>query len=426
MHVVSVAGGGQGPVRARGDPACGGAGHRTVSNLVTRRAWAGLAAAAALFALLWLLGPILTPFLLSALLAYLFDPLADRLEARGLSREVSVSIVFLLPITVLVAVPLLLVPLLETQVRVLVGSVPVAIDWARDSVVPWLADNFGVDPQSLDVEGLKKAVTDHWRQAGGIAANVVAYATRSGFALAGWAASVVLVPVVTFYTLRDWDRLVAAVHDLLPRDVEPTVSALARESDEVLGAFLRGQLTVMLALGSIYTVGLWLCDLRLALLIGLVAGLVSFVPYLGTIVGIGSAVVAMLLQTGDPLDLLPVAGVFAVGQALEGFVLTPKLVGDRIRLHPVAVIFAVMAGGQLFGFLGVLLALPVTAVLAVLVRWAHREYKTSDVYQGPRGAGGEASGAGGEPPAGAEQAAAHDADAPAGGGPPAGERPADA
>jgi len=369
----------------------------SVTTLVSRRAWVGLAAAAVLLAALWLLGPILTPFLFSALLAYLFDPLVDRLEARGLSRELSVSIVFLLPISVLVAVPLLLVPVLETQVRVLVGSVPVAIDWARDTLVPWLQQHFGVDPDLLDVEGLKRAVTEHWRQAGGIAANVVAYATRSGFALAGWAVSVVLVPVVTFYTLRDWDRMVAAVHDLLPRDVEPTVSALASESDEALGAFLRGQLMVMLALGTIYTVGLWLCGLKLALLIGLIAGLVSFVPYLGTIVGVGAATVAMLLQSGDPLDLLPVAGVFVAGQVLEGFWLTPRLVGDRIRLHPVAVIFAVMAGGQLFGFLGVLLALPVTAVLGVLVRWAHREYKTSEVYHGTPAAGAAGGeGGGGE------------------------------
>lgn len=355
-----------------------------VPRALATRAWLGLAFLAASFALLWLLGPILTPFLMSALLAYLFDPLVDRLEARGLSRTASVSLVFVLPVAVLIAVPLLLVPVLETQLRVLVQLVPIAIDHARDTIVPWLQANLGVDPSLLDVDGLKRAVTEHWRQAGGIAASVVAYATRSGFALVGWVASVVLVPVVTFYTLRDWDALVADVHDLLPRDIEPTVSRLARESDEALGAFLRGQVTVMLALGLIYAVGLWMCGLDLALLIGMLAGLVSFVPYLGSIVGIGAAAIAMLLQTGQPLDLVPVAAVFVVGQVLEGFVLTPRLVGDRIRLHPVAVIFAVMAGGQLFGFLGILLALPVTAVLAVLVRWLHREYKSSDVYHGDR------------------------------------------
>ena len=348
----------------------------------TARMWAGLAAAGVVLLAIWLLGPILTPFLFSALLAYLFDPLVDRLERRGLSRTASVSVVFLLPAGLLVAVPLLLVPLLENQVRVLIETLPRAIDWGRDTLVPLLVEHLGIDPDLLDVQGLKRAVVDHWRQAGGIAANVVSYATRSGFAVAGWVASVVLVPVVTFYTLRDWDRIVGFVHDLVPRDVEPTVSLIARQSDEALGAFLRGQLTVMLALGTIYSVGLWLCGLELALLIGLMAGLVSFVPYLGTIVGVSAAVIAMLVQTRDVLDLLPVAAVFVAGQLLEGFWLTPKLVGDRIRLHPVAVIFAVMAGGQLFGFLGVLLALPVTAVLAVLVRWMHTEYKQSEVYHG--------------------------------------------
>jgi predicted PurR-regulated permease PerM len=365
----------------------------TVSATLSRRAWVGLAVVAFLLLALWLLGPIVTPFLLSVLLAYLFDPLVDRLEARGLSRDVAVCIVFLLPVAVLVAVPLLLVPVLDTQVQLLIASIPVAVDWARDSVVPWLETHFGVDPALFDIDGFKRALAEHWRQAGGVAANVIAYATRSGFAVMSWVASVVLVPVVTFYTLRDWDRLVAAVHDLLPRGVEPTVSALARQADEALAAFLRGQLIVMLALGSVYAVGLWLCGLKLAVLVGLVAGLVSFVPYLGSIVGIAAAAIAMLVQTGDAMQLIPVALVFAVGQTLEGFWLTPKLVGDRIRLHPVAVIFAVMAGGQLFGFLGVLLALPVTAVLAVLVRWAHREYKASDVYHGPGGGDGEA-----EPP----------------------------
>jgi len=361
---------------------------------MTARIWAGIAAAGVLLAALWLLGPILTPFLFSALLAYLFDPLVDRLETRGLSRTLAVSLVFLLPAGLLVVVPLLLVPLLEDQVRVLIDTLPRAIDWVRDTLLPLLVTHLGVDPELLDVQELKQAVVEHWRQAGGIAANVVAYATRSGFALAGWVASVVLVPVVTFYTLRDWDRLIAFIHDLVPRDVEPTVSLIARQADEALGAFLRGQLTVMLALGTVYSVGLWLSGLELALLIGLVAGLVSFVPYLGTIVGVSAAVIAMLVQTGELLDLLPVAAVFVVGQALEGFWLTPTLVGDRIRLHPVAVIFAVMAGGQLFGFLGVLVALPVTAVLAVLVRWMHDEYKASEVYHGTDAAG---SGAGAGP-----------------------------
>jgi predicted PurR-regulated permease PerM len=205
-----------------------------------------------------------------------------------------------------------------------------------------------------------------------------------------WVANLLLIPVLTFYFLRDWDWLVARVRALLPRPVEPTVSRLARESDEMLGGFLRGQLSVMVSLGAVYATGLWLAGIDLALLIGMLAGLVSFVPYLGFIVGAGVALVAALVQHGDWLHVLLVIGVFSVGQVLESFVLTPWLVGDRIGLHPVAVIFAVMAGGQLFGFLGVLLALPVAAVVMVLLRYAHQRYTASGLYGGaaPALAGG--------------------------------------
>jgi predicted PurR-regulated permease PerM len=190
----------------------------------------------------------------------------------------------------------------------------------------------------------------------------------------------VLIPVVTFYLLRDWDVLVARIRELLPRQQEPTVVKLAKNSDEVLGQFLRGQLAVMVALGTIYTVGLWIVGLDLALLVGMIAGLVSFVPYLGFIVGIVLAGVAALMQFGDAVYLLYVAIVFGIGQVLEGMVLTPLLVGDKIGLHPVAVIFAVMAGGQLFGFVGILLALPVAAVVVVILRHFREVYTASELY----------------------------------------------
>jgi predicted PurR-regulated permease PerM len=199
-------------------------------------------------------------------------------------------------------------------------------------------------------------------------------------ALVAFVANLVLVPVVTFYLLRDWDHMVSKVHDLLPRKWEPTTVKLAKESDEVLGAFLRGQLLVMLSLAFVYSIGLMWVGLELALIIGLVAGLVSFVPYLGFIVGILMAGVAAYMQFHELSHLLWVAAVFGVGQALEGMLLTPLLVGDKIGLHPVAVIFAVMAGGQLFGFVGVLLALPVAAVIVVILRHAQDIYRQSGLY----------------------------------------------
>ena len=196
----------------------------------------------------------------------------------------------------------------------------------------------------------------------------------------GWLMNLVLIPVVTFYLLRDWDLLIKGIRGLLPRKIEPTVSQLAGEINEVLGAFVRGQLMVMFALGVIYTAGLWLIGLDLAFIIGMGAGLLSVVPYLGTVVGLLAAVLAAIFQFQDLFHTVMVLLVFGAGQMLEGMVLTPKLVGDRIGLHPVAVIFAVLAGGQLFGFLGILLALPVASALNVLVRHLRDKYTKSTLY----------------------------------------------
>ena len=190
-----------------------------------------------------------------------------------------------------------------------------------------------------------------------------------------------LIPVLTFYLLRDWDNLVAYIADMIPRPVAPTVNGLAKESDQVLGAFLKGQFVVMLCLGIIYSAGLLLIGLKFSLLFGMIAGLVSFVPYLGFILGVVFAGVAAVFQFQDFLHPFLVLVVFAVGQGVEGTLLTPFFVGGQIGLHPVAVIFAVLVGGYLFGFFGILLALPVAAISMVLLRRAYREYRTSSLYQ---------------------------------------------
>ena len=330
--------------------------------------------------LLYLLAPVLTPFLISALLAYLGDPLVDKLEARKFPRSLAVATVFLGILLVLLVIPLILIPLVEQQLRILLVKLPQYIDLLQQHGVPQLSQLLGIDPQSLDLNRLKQSIITDWRQAGGIAATLMASATQSGLVLLAWLANVVLVPVVTFYLLRDWDILLQHIRELVPRRLEADLVRLAASTDEVLGAFLRGQLTVMLCLGTVYALGLWLVGLDFALLIGMIAGLVSFVPYLGFIVGIVLASLAAYLQFHEFMPLLGVVAVFGVGQALEGMLLTPLLVGDKIGLHPVAVIFAVLAGGQLFGFVGILLALPVAAVMMVLVRYAHEHYLRSSLY----------------------------------------------
>ncbi|HVT33081.1 MAG TPA: AI-2E family transporter [Rhodanobacteraceae bacterium] len=329
---------------------------------------------------LWLLAPVLMPFVLAALFAYLGDPLVDRLE-RWMSRAFAVTLVFLVMIVVVVAIVLVIVPFIERQIGNFLAQLPKWIDWFQTTAAPWLEARLGVSTDVLDTQKLIGMLQAHWKEAGGIATSVLARVSKSGLTVVGWALNIVMIPVVAFYLLRDWDILVERIHALVPRSIEPVVSRLARESDDVLGAFLRGQLSVMVALGIVYGVGLWLVGISVGPLIGMIAGLISFVPYLGAITGVVMAVIAALVQYQDVTHVVLVLIVFAIGQSLEGYVLVPRLVGEKIGLHPVAVIFAVLAGGELFGFLGVLLALPVASVIMVLLRYAHERYTASELYR---------------------------------------------
>ncbi|MBS7456728.1 AI-2E family transporter [Coralloluteibacterium stylophorae] len=347
------------------------------------RAWQMLAIGVVICVLIWLLGPVLTPFIVAALLAWLGDPLVDRLEAVGRSRTTSVVIVYTLMILILVLIVLLLVPLLEREIVRLVQSWPRYQAWFVDVAVPWVEDRLNLEfSDYVDPTYLFELVQSHWQQAGGVAATILGTVSRSGMAVVLWAVNLVLIPIVTFYFLRDWDVMVARVREMLPRSIEPTVVRLARESDAVLGGFIRGQVAVMFALGALYAIGLWLIGIDMALIIGVVTGLTSFVPYLGATLGLVMGAVAALVQHGDWTHLLLVGVVYTVVQLAESYVLTPRLVGDRIGLHPVAVIFAVMAFGQLFGFIGVLVALPVAAVTMVLLRFGYERYTASELYGG--------------------------------------------
>lgn len=323
--------------------------------------------------------PVLMPFFVSALLAYLADPIVDKLETKKLSRTLSVSIVFAVLFLVGLILLLIVLPLLTSQIAALFKRLPDYLSIIQTTVVPWL-NSIGLPVASFDINMLKQALTNYWSEVGLVAGGVFNYVTRSGVAVLQWLANLVLVPVVTFYLLRDWDLIVARFRELLPRRHAETFISMTLECDDMLAAFIRGQLMVMFALSTIYTIGLTMIGLELSLLIGVIAGVVSFVPYLGLIVGIGLAGIAAFFQFHEWLPIVMVMLVFGVAQVLEGVVLTPRFVGERIGLHPVAVIFSVLAGGQLFGFAGVLLALPVAAVIMVLLRHAHQRYLSSQIY----------------------------------------------
>ncbi len=350
--------------------------------------WQWILIAAVTGWLVWLLSPILMPFLLAAVFAYLGDPLVDRLERWHLRRSLAAAVVFAAMVLLVALALVLLVPLIQRQIARFIGALPGYVAWVTGYAIPWLEQQLHVPASEFDPTTLVARLREHVGALGGIAALALRYATRSGVVLIGVGVAVVLVPVVTFYLLRDWDKLVAHVDALVPRAAQPTVRRLARETDAVLGAFVRGQLLVMLGLAIYYAVALKLVGLDVGPLIGMLAGVVSFVPYLGFIVGLVASVLAALAQFHDVWHLVLVVVVFGVGSVLESYVLVPKLVGDRIGLHPVAVIFAVLAFGQLFGFLGVLLALPMASIMLVLLRFLRERYQASPLYvaRGPRAA----------------------------------------
>ncbi len=330
--------------------------------------------------LIHFIGAVMTPFAISMVLAYLGDPLVDRLERLKMSRGLAVTIVFGVIFFLITILLLGLIPAIFNQLKALIQLLPVLDHWFRDNIIPLLVEYTDVEPEWFDISQVLKNMASEWQRAGGIIAKLGKSVTSSGLVIVGFIVNLFLIPVVAFYLLRDWDIMMEHIRLMLPMNLEPIVVELASECDEVLGAFLKGQLMVMLALGVIYGLGLWVVGLQFALLIGLLAGLVSIIPYMGFVVGFSTAILVAFFQFDTYTPLLIVVAVFTVGQVLESWVLTPYLVGDRIGLHPVAVIFALMAGGQIMGFVGMLIALPLAAIIMVLLRHLHRNYKASRLY----------------------------------------------
>ncbi len=350
-----------------------------IARFFSRLQWALFLVAVG--ALIWVLTPVLTPFAASLLLAWLGNPVVGRLQKRGMSRNAAVMLVFCLMLLALIALVVVLVPLIQEQVIILADSMPRYLDWLASTGVPWISAKTGFDLSVwLDPAHVVETLKRNWQGASGFASQVLTYVTQSSFAVLGWFANLVLIPFLTFFFLRDWNQLVQRAADLIPRARVRTVSMLAADSDAVLGSFLRVQFMVMIAMGFFYAIGLWMVGLEVGVLIGLLAGLLTFVPYIGPTTVLIGGVIAALVQFGDWQHIVGVLAVWGIGQLLESYVLTPKLVGDRVGLSPVTVIFAVMTGGSLFGFLGMLLALPVASVANVLIRHLAKQYTASRFY----------------------------------------------
>ncbi|MBV8124021.1 MAG: AI-2E family transporter [Burkholderiaceae bacterium] len=344
-------------------------------------AWMALAALCA--ALLWRLAPVLSPFVTAAVLAYALAPAVDRLVRHGMPRLLAVALVELLAVVAAVAVIVLIVPILSHELPLLKAQIPVVIDALNTQVLPWLRQH-GL-PVTLDGAAIKgllmkymNANLEDWLLT---TLNSVRVGGSFLLALVG---NAVLLPVVLFYLLLDWHSLMNRAWHMVPPRLRAAVGGFLRECDQMLGQYLRGQVLVMLVLALYYSLGLTVGGLDLALPLGVFTGLAVCVPYLGFGLGLSLALLSALLQFGSWYGVLAVGLVYGIGQVLEGFILTPRLVGERIGLSPLTVIFALLAFGQLFGFIGVLVALPVSALLVVAGRRLRGLYLGSALYKAPR------------------------------------------
>jgi len=339
-----------------------------------------VAIAVVIAALLHFLGSILTPFLIGAILAYFGSPLVTWAERRRVPRTLGTLLVILLILLLLLALLLVLIPLVQSEIGQLMRRLPELAANLYGQLAPWLRERFGIEVQ-MDLASVKELIAENLDSAQALTLKLLSGVKAGGTVVLGIIINLALIPVVMFYLLRDWNRIVARVDGLLPRRWLPRVRTIAREIDRVLAEFLRGQLSVMGVLAVYYSLGLTIAGLQFAVPIGILTGLLVFIPYVGFGLGLILGVLAALLQWSGWPGFFAVLAVYGIGQLLENYVLVPLLVGDRIGLHPLAVIFALLAFGELFGFAGVLLALPVSAALLVGLRHLRATYIDSDLYR---------------------------------------------
>ncbi len=330
--------------------------------------------------LLYLLSPILTPFVAAAIFAYICNPLVNRLERHKLSRSLAVIVVMLLLTLLLVVLLLIVLPLLQKEIALLIARLPDGLEMLRTRLLPHVQSMVGSNI-TWDIPTFKKFALDHLQNASSLAGYVLPWLSSRGGAILSALINILLIPVAMFYLLRDWNRLLTRLDNFIPRPWHSKISEIITQVDHVLAEFLRGQISVMLIMSAFYSLALWLTGLEFALPIGLVAGMLVFVPYLGMILGLVLATLSAVMQFTQLSEVLWVWIAFGSGQLLEGMLITPLLVGERVGLHPLAVIFALLAFGQLFGFFGVLLALPMSAILLVGLRHAQGWYFNSNMYQ---------------------------------------------
>jgi predicted PurR-regulated permease PerM len=351
--------------------------------LADPRLWGWLAIALATGGLLYALSPILAPFLAGAILAYVLNPLVGRLTGRYLPRMVAVVLVLLIALALAVALALVVLPLLIKELRLMSEQLPAFLAWVNQQFAPWLKEKFAIDFQ-LDIASVKQLASGILANNQDLVAGLLGSLRIGGLALIAFLVNVLLVPVVLFFLLRDWNTLVVRVDAMIPRHLHERARSILEEIDAVLAEFLRGQLVVMLVMSVYYASALSIAGLEFALPIGVITGLLVIIPYVGAFTGILLGIIAAAMQFGSVTGVAWVGVAFATGQALEGLVVTPLLVGKRIGLHPVAVIFALLAFGQVFGFFGVLLALPASAALLVALRRLQAAYLAGPLYGGPQ------------------------------------------
>jgi predicted PurR-regulated permease PerM len=340
--------------------------------------WTGVGLA--FLVLLYFLGPILTPFLAGAILAYILNPGVNFLAHKKLPRWIGALLMVLALLVGLLLLVLIVAPLIQRQAAQLSLHLPDMLAKLNDVAAPRIKEWFGWEI-AFDAESIKKLISEHWQSSDGLSARIFASLRLGGLALAGIVGNLLLIPLVLFYLLDEWPRLLAVLDSAIPRRWHELVTGFAGEIDSVLAQFLRGQIAVMILLSLYYSIALWIGGVDFALPIGVVTGGLVFVPYLGFATGLALALIVAVLQPDMSHALIAVAVVFGCGQVLEGFFLTPRIVGKRIGLHPLAVVFALLAFGQIFGFFGVLLALPASAIFLVALRRLGRVYFDSPFYK---------------------------------------------